>query len=143
MGRLTAVMRNITVCVCGNDALGAYVSMHACLSLNQFEFNYRSLSYASIRRWRRSMCSRSRRPQSPGSPGGSGASSRSCIAAISACRTLSGASEGTIMSTFGVSKLCHFLCVIMPFRPLNYARIMPKLCPGLCQNYAIYAKIML
>ena len=42
----------------------------------------------------------------------------------------------------GVSGLCHLLCVIMPFCPQNYARNMPKICPGLCQNYAIYAKIM-
>ena len=42
----------------------------------------------------------------------------------------------------GVSGLCHFLCVIMPFCPQNYAKIMPRLCPGLCQNYAVYAKIM-
>ena len=41
-----------------------------------------------------------------------------------------------------MSGLCHFLCVIMPFCPQNYAKIMPILCPGLCQNYAIYAKIM-
>ena len=50
--------------------------------------------------------------------------------------------HGTEFQYFGVSGLCHFLCVIMPFCPQNYAKIMPRLCPGLCQNYAVYAKIM-
>ena len=50
---------------------------------------------------------------------------------------------GLAATAFGVSGLCHLFCAIMLFSPQNYARNMPKICPGLCQNYAIYAKIML